>query len=263
MRFVILTAQEWESKMTSASKNALVFGVGPRSGIGAEICHQAAAKGFHVFVNGRTEEKIVAVADDINANGGQATPLLADVTDEHAIQNAMIQVAADERPLELAIYNAGNNRPEAFLDVTPEIFEQMWKVICFGGFLTAQATLRLMAEQKDRAERQSLLFTGASGSMRGKSNFAAFAAGKGALRMMVQSIAREFGPQGVHVAHVVIDGAVNGDKLRKNFAGYLEKLGDEGSLEVAAIAQTFFMLHDQPRTAWTQEIDLRPFKETF
>ena len=249
--------------MTVASKNALIFGVGPRTGIGAEICHQAAAKGFHVFVNGRTEEKIVAVADEINANGGEATPLLADVTDEHAIKNALIQVAADARPLELAIYNAGNNRPEPFLDVTPEVFEQMWQVICFGGFLAAQATLRLMAEQKHQAERQSLLFTGASGSMRGKANFAAFAAGKGALRMMAQSIAREYGPQGIHVAHVVIDGAVNGDKLRENYAGYLEKLGEDGSLNVDAIAQTFFMLHEQPRTAWTQEIDLRPFKETF
>jgi NAD(P)-dependent dehydrogenase (short-subunit alcohol dehydrogenase family) len=107
------------------------------------------------------------------------------------------------------------------------------------------------------------MFTGASGSMRGKANFAAFAAGKGAMRMMAQSIAREFGPQGIHVAHVIIDGAVNGDKLKTNYAGYLDKLGEDGSLRVEAIAKTFFTLHEQHKSAWTQEIDLRPFKENF
>ncbi len=246
-----------------ASKNAVIFGVGARNGVGAELCHQAAARGFHVFVNGRTEEKITAIADAINADGGEATPLLADVTDELDVKNAIVKIANDKRPLELAVYNAGNNRPSPFLDVTPEVFEQMWRVICFGGFLTAQATLRLMLEQQNKAERQSFMFTGASGSMRGKANFAAFAAGKGAMRMLAQSLAREFGPQGIHVAHVIIDGAINGNMLQKNFASYLEKLGEDGALDIAAIASTFLMLHEQPRTAWTQEIDLRPFKENF
>jgi NAD(P)-dependent dehydrogenase (short-subunit alcohol dehydrogenase family) len=249
--------------MSENLKNAVIFGCGPREGIGAELCHQAAQNGFHVFVNGRTEEKITAIADSIIADGGEATPLLADVTDTLDIKNAMLKIAADGRPLELAIYNAGNNRPEAFLDVTPEIFEEMWRVICYGAFVASQACLRLMLEQQGQAERQSLMFTGASGSMRGKANFAAFAAGKGAMRMMAQSIAREFGPQGIHVAHVIIDGAVNGDKLKTNYAGYLDKLGEDGSLRVEAIAKTFFTLHEQHKSAWTQEIDLRPFKENF
>jgi NAD(P)-dependent dehydrogenase (short-subunit alcohol dehydrogenase family) len=249
--------------MTQATKNAVIFGVGARNGVGAELCHQAAARGFHVFVNGRTEEKINAIAEAINEDGGEATPLLADVTDDLQVKNALVKVANDARPLELAVYNAGNNRPSPFLDVTPDVFEQMWRVICFGGFLTAQATLKLMLEQQDKATRQSFMFTGASGSLRGKANFAAFAAGKGALRMLAQSLAREFGPQGIHVAHVIIDGAINGHILQTNYAGYLDKLGEDGSLDVSAIAETFMMLHDQPRTAWTQEIDLRPFKETF
>ena len=214
-------------------------------------------------MNGRTEEKINAIAKAINEDGGEATPLLADVTDDLQVKNALVKVANDARPLELAVYNAGNNRPSPFLDVTPDVFEQMWRVICFGGFLTAQATLKLMLEQQDKATRQSFMFTGASGSLRGKANFAAFAAGKGALRMLAQSLAREFGPQGIHVAHVIIDGAINGHILQTNYAGYLDKLGEDGSLDVSAIAETFMMLHDQPRTAWTQEIDLRPFKETF
>jgi NAD(P)-dependent dehydrogenase (short-subunit alcohol dehydrogenase family) len=249
--------------MNKPETNAVIFGVGPRQGLGAELCHRAAARGLHVFVNGRTAEKIEAVVADIEAAGGSATALLADVTGEAAINKAVAQIAKDGRPLELAIYNAGNNRPERFLDVTAEVFEEMWKVICFGGFLVAQAIVPLMLKQTDTAPRQSLLFTGASGSLRGKAGFAAFAAGKGALRMMVQSLAREFNPQGIHVGHVVIDGAINGEKVRANFGDYLDSKGADGALEISAIADAFFMLHEQHRTAWTQELDLRPFKEEF
>ena len=216
-----------------------------------------------MFVNGRTQAKIDAVADDIEAIGGSATPLLADVTRVADIDQALQVVAADHRSLELAIYNAGNNRPEKFLDVTPEVYEDMWRVICFGGFLAAQATLRLMLAQQGDCERQSLLFTGASGSLRGKAGFSAFASGKGALRMMVQSIAREYGPLGIHVGHVVIDGVIEGEKVQTGFPGYIESKGEDGALTLTAVAETFFALHDQHRSAWTQELDIRPFKEEF
>lgn len=243
--------------------SAIIFGVGPRQGVGAELCHQAAARGLHVFVNGRTQEKIDAVVADIQANGGSATALLADVTDAAQVNGALEAVSADDRPLELAIYNAGNNFPGAFLDVTPQVYEELWRVVCFGGFLAAQATLRLMLAQQGRCEKQSLLFTGASASMRGKAGFAAFASGKGALRMLAQSIAREFGPQGIHVGHVVIDGVIEGEKVRSQFREYIDALGEDGALKISAIAEAFFVLHDQHRTAWTQELDLRPFKENF
>jgi NAD(P)-dependent dehydrogenase (short-subunit alcohol dehydrogenase family) len=216
-----------------------------------------------VFVNGRTRAKIDAIAADIEANGGSATPLLADVTRVADINQALQTVAADDRSLELAIYNAGNNRPEKFLDVTPEVYEDMWRVICFGGFLAAQATLRLMLAQQGDCERQSLLFTGASGSLRGKAGFSAFASGKGALRMMVQSIAREYGPLGIHVGHVVIDGVIEGAKVQTGFPGYIESKGEDGALNISAVADAFFALHDQHRSAWTQELDIRPFKEEF
>lgn len=188
---------------------------------------------------------------------------MADVTQAADVNKALHAVAADNRPLELAIYNAGNNRPGKFLDVTPEVYEDMWRVICFGGFLTAQATLRLMLAQQGKSQKQSLLFTGASGSLRGKAGFSAFASGKGALRMMVQSIAREYGPSGIHVGHVVIDGVVEGEKVQTNFPGYIESKGEDGALNISAIADAFFALHDQHRSAWTQELDIRPFKEEF
>jgi NAD(P)-dependent dehydrogenase (short-subunit alcohol dehydrogenase family) len=249
--------------MTDTRAAAAIFGVGPRNGVGAELCHQAARAGHHVFVNGRTAEKIEAVADAIKAEGGSAEPLLADVTDANQVNAALQTVADSKLPLELAIYNAGNNRPEPFLDVTPEIYEEMWRVICFGAFLVSQATVRLMLSQQGTARQQSLFFTGASGSLRGKANFSAFASGKGALRMLAQSIAREYGPQNIHVAHVVIDGAINGEKVGSRYPEYLERLGNEGALEISAIAEAFMMLHGQQRTAWTQELDLRPFKENY
>ena len=247
----------------TAKTSALIMGVGPEQGLGAALCKRFAREGIQIFVCGRTTDKVEHIAELINSNGGQALPITANVTDEADI-NAMIdRVRASNLPLELAIYNAGNNRPDPFLDVTPEIFESMWRVLCMGGFLTSQAVLRLMLEQGDAAPKRSLLFTGASGSLRGRANFSAFAAGKGALRLMVQSLAREFGRQEIHVAHVIIDGVINGDKVVKGYPDYVAGLGKDGLLDIHAIAETFWTLHNQQRSAWTQEIDLRPFKENF
>jgi NAD(P)-dependent dehydrogenase (short-subunit alcohol dehydrogenase family) len=247
----------------TAKTSALIMGVGPEQGLGAALCKRFAREGIQIFVCGRTTDKVEHIAELINSTGGQAVPITANVTDEADI-NAMIdRVRASNLPLELAIYNTGNNRPDPFLDVTPEIFESMWRVLCMGGFLTSQAVLRLMLEQGDAAPKRSLLFTGASGSLRGRANFSAFAAGKGALRLMVQSLAREFGRQEIHVAHVIIDGAINGDKVVKGYPDYVAGLGKDGLLDIHAIAETFWTLHNQQRSAWTQEIDLRPFKENF
>ncbi len=247
----------------TAKTSALIMGVGPEQGLGAALCKRFAREGIQIFVCGRTTDKVEHTAALINSNGGQAVPITANVTDEADV-NAMIdRVRVSNLPLELAIYNAGNNRPDPFLEVTPEIFESMWRVLCLGGFLTSQAVLRLMLEQGDAAPRRSLLFTGASGSLRGRANFSAFAAGKGALRLMVQSLAREFGMQEIHVAHVIVDGAINGDKVVKGYPDYVAGLGKDGLLDIHAIAETFWTLHNQQKSAWTQEIDLRPFKENF
>ena len=247
----------------TAKTSALIMGVGPEQGLGAALCKCFAREGIQIFVCGRTTDKVEHIAELINSNGGQGVPITANVTDEADV-NAMIdRVRVSNLPLELAIYNAGNNRPDPFLEVTPEIFESMRRVLCLGGFLTSQAVLRLMLEQGDAAPRRSLLFTGASGSLRGRANFSAFAAGKGALRLMVQSLAREFGRQEIHVAHVIVDGAINGDKVVKGFPDYVAGLGKDGLLDIHAIAETFWTLHNQQKSAWTQEIDLRPFKENF
>ena len=150
---------------------AIIFGVGPREGVGGELCCRAAREGFHVFVNGRSPEKLAAIVASIVAEGGSAEPLLADVTLESEIIAAMDKVASSGYPLELAIYNAGNNRPEPFLDVSPAVFEDLWRVICLGGFIVSQQVIKLMLSQQNEGQKQTLLFTGASASLRGKAGF--------------------------------------------------------------------------------------------
>jgi NAD(P)-dependent dehydrogenase (short-subunit alcohol dehydrogenase family) len=157
------------------------------------------------------------------------------------------------------LYNAGNNTPIAFADLDAATFEAYWRVCCFGAFLTAKRVMPILAAQ----ERGSMIFTGASASLRGRPNFAHFSAAKGALRNLAQSLAREYGPQGVHVAHVLIDGVVNGDQAQSRFGSYIDNLGPDGALDPAAIAEAFWMVHRQPRSAWTHELDLRPFKESW
>lgn len=247
----------------SSLASALVMGVGPEKGLGAALCRRFAKEGMQVFVCGRTKEKVDAVCSSITNQNGDAVPIVIDVTDIEQVDKMINLIRDSEYPLELAVYNAGNNFPQKFLDVTPDTFTSMWEVLCLGGFLTSQAIIRLMLEQTEIATQQSLLFTGASGSIRGKSGFSSFASGKGALRMLSQSLAREFGPQGIHVAHIIIDGVINGDRVVKGFPEFAKGLGEDGLLDIDAIAENYWNIHCQHKTTWTQEIDLRPFKENF
>jgi len=162
-------------------------------------------------------------------------------------------------PADVVIYNAGNNRRMDFLQTSAETFEDFWKVGCFGGFLVGREAARRLLP----LGRGTIVFTGASGSLRGKPGFAHFAAAKAGLRMLSQSMAREYGPKGLHVAHVVIDGGINGERLKKNRPEVVAERGEDGLLGIEAIAEAYWQLHRQPKTAWTQELDLRPYKETF
>lgn len=241
------------------TENTLLLGGGPPSGVGGAIALRFARAGHHVLVTGRTLAKLEATCAEIAAAGGSAEPLVCDVTSEPDLDAAFAALTRREGSVASVIYNAGNNFPTPFEALTAEQFEAHWRVGCLGGFLAAKRALPLLAAQR----HGSMLFTGASASLRGKPNFAHFAAAKGALRNLVQALAREYGPRGVHVAHIIIDGVVDGDQARSRFSAYLDQLGEDGALDPAAIADTFLMVHDQPRSAWTQELDLRPFKEVF
>ncbi|HUH83833.1 MAG TPA: SDR family NAD(P)-dependent oxidoreductase [Stellaceae bacterium] len=241
---------------------ALVVGVGAEQGLGAALCRRFAAAGHHVLVAGRTGEKIEAVTRAILAMGGSAAPLVTDTTSERDVLGAFDRAMAPGAglaPADLIVYNAGNNRRLDFRELGAETFEEFWRVGCFGGFLVGrEAARRLVA-----LGRGTLIFTGASASLRGKPGFAHFAAAKAGLRAIAQSMAREFGPQGIHVAHVVIDGGIRGERLLSRVPRLLEERGADGLLGIEAIAEAYWQIHRQPRSAWTHEIDLRPYKEMF
>ncbi|PWT73373.1 MAG: glucose 1-dehydrogenase [Proteobacteria bacterium] len=241
---------------------AVVVGVGAERGLGAALCRRFAAGGHHVLIAGRSADKIALVARAIEGQGGSALPVVTDATREQDVVRLFDQAMAPGpglEPVDLIAYNAGNNRKLDFRELSAELFEEFWRIGCFGGFLVGREAARRLVPLK----RGTVLFTGASGSMRGKPGFAHFAAAKAGLRMIAQSMAREFGPAGIHVAHVVIDGGINGDRLRNARPQIIEERGEDGLLGIDAIADTFWHLHLQPRSAWAQEVDLRPYKEPF
>lgn len=240
------------------TKTAVVIGVGPIEGLGSYLCTQAANEGLHVVIAGRTLQSINMVADAIRNNGGEATAVVADATDESQIKQ-LVNDAEAIGPIDLAIYNAGNNFPGNFLEMQPSYFESAWRVCTLGGFLFAKEVIKVMAVRKSG----TLLFTGASASMRGKPNFAAFTAGKAGLRALAQSLAREFQPRGIHVGHVVIDGGIAGEKIISKYPEFVERAGEDGLVGLSGIAEAFMYLYKQPRNAWTHELDLRTFKENF
>ena len=235
-------------------KKAIVIGVGPDRGLGAQLCQRFASRGLHVLVAGRTEANLEAVVSGIRSSGGSAEAAVADATDEADIVRLFDQGGAD---VDLAIYNAGNNTPGRIEDMEAEYFEKSWRVCCFGGFLFGREAVRRM---KPRGGG-TLLFTGASASMRGRPFFGAFNSSKGALRNLAQAMAKEYGEEGIHVGHVVVDGAIGGDKIMKGLPQYAEKLGEDGMISIEGIVDGFQFLYEQPRRAWTFELDVRTSKE--
>lgn len=237
----------------------VVLGAGPPEGIGAAVANRFAREGLHVFISGRAIEKVEESAEKIVAEGGSAQVMRVDVTSQEDIETLFDSVWAHEGDLEAVIFNAGGNTPDAFEDLSSDAFEQVWRVCCYGAFLAAKQALPIMRTQGSG----TMLFTGASASLRGKPNFAQFASAKAALRNLVQALARDYGPNGVHIAHIVIDGLVNGERAASLFGEHLEKLGPDGTLKPDDIASAYWMLHRQPRSTWTHELDLRPFSEAW
>lgn len=238
---------------------ALIFGAGALPGIGAAVAQRVAAEGLPVYLTGRNEEKLNTSAEVIRKGGGTVIPLVVDATQPEQIEAAFEQVEQDGYAVDLVVHNVGTNRPKGFLDITAEHLEKGWRADCLSGFHIGQQAIAAMQPRR----RGTIIFTGASASLRGKAGFANFAVAKAGLRSIAQSMAREFGPQGIHVAHVVIDGAVDGDRLRSLAPYYLDKQGEDGTLNPAAIAEAYWNLYQQHRTTWTHELDLRPFKENW
>jgi len=241
---------------------AVVVGVGAEQGVGAAVCRRFAKEGYHILVAGRTPAKIDRVVRTIVSAGGSAEAIPTDATRESdvvALLDRAMTPGGGHEPTDVVVFNAGNNQRIDFRELTAQQFEDFWRVGCFAGFLVGREAARRLVP----LGRGTVIFTGASGSLRGKPGFAQFAVAKAGLRMISQSMAREFGPLGVHVAHVVIDGGINGQRLISRRPQLLQERGEDGLLGVDAIAEIYWQIHRQPRSAWTQEVDLRPFKESF
>ncbi len=237
---------------------AVIIGVGLQQGLGAALARGFAKEGYHVFAGGRSMDKLQRVVDDITALGGLATAMELDATDGVAIADAVRRAEAAGK-LELAIYNAGNNVRGEFLTLEPGVFELCWSNACLGAVHLAHAALPIFAERGSG----TLIFTGASASLRGMAGFAPFAIAKAGLRALAQSLAREFGPKGVHVAHVVVDGAIDGDRIRKNRPEVLVERGTARMIDLEALAEAYLFLHRQKPRGWTHELDLRTYAEPF
>lgn len=240
------------------SGTAVVIGVGSEAGLGAALARRFAREGLRVVLAGRTAKRLKIVAAGIEEAGGVALSKVTDASREKDVI-ALFDKAAAEGDLALVVYNVGNNAMTPVLETEASVFESMWRQNALGGFLVGREAVRRMLPKQEG----TILFTGATASLRARPPFAAFASAKAALRAVAQGLAREFGPQGLHVAHVVIDGVINGDYARSMFPDFVRAKGADGLLDVDAIADSFWAVHRQPKSAWTHELDLRPFKEPF
>lgn len=238
---------------------AIVIGAGEPRGTGASACRRFAREGLHVFAAARSRDKLEVLAQEIRSDGGVCEAVPTDASDSSQIEALFNRVEAEHGPPELVLYNAARQGLRPLAEMDDSFFEAIWRITCFGGFATAREAARRMAP----VGRGTLLFTGATGSIRSRPPFMAFAAAKHGLRAVAQGAARELGPQGVHVAHVIIDGVIDGDAIRRMAPQLIDDLGEDGTLDPDAIADAFWTLHTQPRSAWTHELDLRPYKESF
>lgn len=213
---------------------------------------------MRVVIVGRTKERLQAVAADIRKRNGSAQAIVADVTKEREVI-ALFANSKIRDDVELVVFNVGSNAMVPTLEMKRSFFERMWKQNALAGFLVGREAAGAMLPNG----RGTLIFTGATASLRSRPPFVAFASAKAALRAVAQGLARELGPQGIHVAHMVIDGVIGGDYARDNFPQFVEAKGNEGVLDLDEIADSYWALHTQGRSAWTHELDLRPFKEPF
>ncbi|HXD06207.1 MAG TPA: SDR family oxidoreductase [Burkholderiaceae bacterium] len=237
------------------SKVALIVGAGDSTG--GAIARRFAAGGYTVCVTRRDEAKLQPLVDGIRAQGGTAHGFGSDARKEEEVAALVDRIEREIGEIEVLVFNVGANVPCSILEETARKYFKIWEMACLGGFLNAREVAKRMVQR----ERGTMLFTGATASLRGSANFAAFAGAKHALRALAQSLARELGPKNIHVAHIVVDGAIDTEFIRSNFPERYALKDQDGILNPEHIAENYWYLHQQPRDAWTFELDLRPYIE--
>ncbi len=238
-------------------KAMLVMGAGDATG--GAIAKRFAREGYVACVARRNAEKLQPLVAEIEAAGGAVRAFACDARKEEEVAAFVETIEREIGPLEIAVFNIGANVPAPVVEETARKYFKIWEMACFGGFLTGREAAKRMLPRG----RGTIIFTGATASLRGRANLAAFAGAKHALRALAQSMARELGPKGIHVAHTIIDGAIDTEFIRTNFPQAYAKKDEDGILNPDHIADQYWMLHTQPRDAWTHELDLRPWSENW
>ena len=244
-----------------ASPVALVIGAGDATG--GAIARRFARDGYVACVTRRSLDKLQPLLDQIKADGGQAHGYASDARKEEEVIALVELIESTLGPIEVLVFNIGANAPSSVLEETARKYFKIWEMACFGGFLNGREVAKRMVTRAGAGRQHTIIFTGATASIRGSANFSAFAGAKHALRALAQSMARELGPRGIHVAHSIIDGAIDTAFIRDNFPERYALKTQDGILNPDHIADAYLMLHKQPRDAWTHELDLRPWMEKF
>jgi NAD(P)-dependent dehydrogenase (short-subunit alcohol dehydrogenase family) len=241
----------------SNPKAALIIGAGDATG--GAIARRFAREGYIACVTRRTADKLEPLVQSIRDSGGQAQGFGSDARDEAAVIELVAKIEREIAPIEVAVFNIGANVRFTVTDTTERVYRKVWEMGALAGFLVGREAARAMLPRG----RGTIIFTGATASLRGGAGYAAFAGAKHALRALAQSMARELGPQGIHVAHTVIDGAIDTQFIAENFPQRYALKDKDGILNPEHIAEAYWQLHCQPRSAWTHEMDLRPWMETW
>ena len=236
---------------------AVIAGAG--EGLGFALGKRFARAGYNVALAARSADRLARLAGEIVKAGHKAFAAPTDLREEQEVMALFDALESEHGAVEVAVFNAGANFRASIHETPADMFEKVWRLGCYAGFLFGREAARRMASRG----KGTILFTGATASVRGSSHFAAFAAAKNGLRAVAQSMARELGPKNIHVAHVVIDGMIDTAAVRQRFAERVKELGPDAMLATDAIAELYYQIHAQPRTAWTFEADLRPWAERF
>lgn len=231
--------------------------IGAGDATGSAVARRFAREGYTVCVARRTEAALAPLVNQISAEGGRALAFGLDARREDQVVNFFNRIEAEVGAIEIVVFNVGGNVRFPILETTAQKYFKVWEMCAMAGFLVGREAARVMLTR----ERGTLLFTGATASLRGGAGFSAFAGGKAALRALAQSMARELGPKGLHVAHIVIDGLIDTAATRANFPQRVVEAGQDGILQPDHIAEAYWWLHQQPRDVWTFELDLRPSVE--
>lgn len=246
--------------MTKSKKsNPVAVVVGAGDATGGAIAKRFAKEGYTTVVTRRTVAALVPLVEEIENQGGEARAYGCDARKEDEMSQLFQEVEDQIGDIEVVVFNIGANVRFSITETTERVYRKVWEMAALAGFLTGKEAAKAMLPRK----RGTIVFTGATASLRGSSGFSAFSGAKFALRALAQSMARELGPQGIHVVHSVIDGAIDTDFIRSNFPEMYAKKDQDGILNPEHIADQYWMAHCQPRDCWTHELDLRPWTETF